>query len=63
VKKGRTARGERASRAKLTEDDVHEIRAMLDSGENLTDIANEFGVHSTAIKAIKKGRSWGWLDV
>jgi hypothetical protein len=51
----RTAIGERASKAKLTESDVRAIRA---SAEPLRKLAARYGVTSDAIQAIRYRRSW-----
>ena len=57
----RQARGSRAGRSKLTEDDVRVIRQMLAVGENQVVIAEMFGVSNPSIAAIASGQSWGWL--
>lgn len=53
--KGRTARGEKNSRAKLTEKDVLAIREMSGSQAQ---IAKTFGVSQSNIFYIKSRRSW-----
>lgn len=49
------AKGERSPHAKLTSDQVEEIRSSSEIG---TVLARKFGVSSTLIYAIKKGRAW-----
>ena len=59
LNKGRSSRGERHHNAKLTEDHVSRIKAML--AENrlyISEIAREFDVTPSAIRSIKQGRTW-----
>ena len=58
AKKGRMARGERHGRAKLTEADVHEIRAGFTAGIHDREQAKRFGVSYDTIRFIKYGRLW-----
>lgn len=58
VQKGRSARGERAFKAKLTEDNVRQIRQLALKGVSVTEIAATFGVHSSTIYAIRLGKAW-----
>lgn len=53
--KGRVCRGERHHSAKLTEEDVREIRASGLSGPAL---AAQYGVKPSAIYKLLDGRSW-----
>lgn len=46
----------------LSEENVHEIRQRIESGETQVDIARKFGVSPATISDIKKGRSWGKLE-
>lgn len=52
---GRTNRGERNGRAKLTAIQVAEIRASVDSSQIL---GGKYGVAQCTIIAIRKGRNW-----
>lgn len=52
------ARGERHGRAKLTEQDVTEIRRLLQSGHTQTSIAPKFGVSQRTISFIERGEHW-----
>ncbi len=54
----RLARGEDHGRAKLTEEDVREIRALLASGDSKSDLGRRFGVTHGMIRHIAAGRSW-----
>lgn len=47
--------------AKLTEQDVLEIRQRREQGELLRNLAKEFGVCENRISVIANGKSWGWL--
>lgn len=58
VNKGRQARGITNGRAKLTEQQVLEIRASTKSGPKL---AIDYGVHNTVIYDIKKRKIWKHL--
>lgn len=46
--------------AKLTADDVQEIRRRSKS-ERCSDLAKEFGVHPGTISQLKRGITWEWL--
>ena len=59
--KGRAARGEANNKAKLTEDDVREIRLMINQGLSSRVIASKFNVRHAAILTIKNGKNWSWL--
>lgn len=52
------ARGERQGSAKLTVDEVREIRTMFSDGWTQTALAMEFGVDQTAISAIVLRKTW-----
>lgn len=57
----RAARGSAHGMAKLTEDGIRDIRARRLSGASLSTIAREFGIKSSTVQDIVKGRTWGWL--
>lgn len=58
---GTAPRGENCGTARLTEDDVREIR-RLKGAVSQKDLASRFGVSQPNISAIHSGRSWRWLD-
>jgi HNH endonuclease len=59
LNKGRSSRGERHHNAKLTEDQVSRIKAMLaEDCLYLSEIAREFDVTPSTIRAIRQGKSW-----
>jgi len=57
----RVARGERNSRARLTEGDVHRVRAAFLAGENRRDIAMRYGIREGTVYDIAARRIWAWL--
>ena len=59
VDKGRSSRGAKRHNAKLTEDQVSRIKAMLAEDRlYMSEIAREFGVTASTIREIREGRSW-----
>ncbi|MFN2748078.1 HNH endonuclease signature motif containing protein [Bacillus sp. z60-18] len=54
-RKGRQAKGERNSGAKLTEEDVIKIR---NDSRSLSELSKEYGVSSVQIRNIKKRKAW-----
>lgn len=67
IKKGRKfiARGERAGSAKLTEDEVRQIRSLYRPGKapfkndfGIYELARQFGVSSSCVWSIIKGHWW-----
>jgi hypothetical protein len=57
----RVARGERAGSAKLSESEVRAIRRRVATGEPLTLIATDFGVHKSTVSRIASGKHWSHL--
>jgi len=51
-------RGTANSQAKLTDDNVREIRVLLAGGVSGTEIAAAYGVGATRISGIKTGKNW-----
>lgn len=60
LKHGTMTRGEKHGNAKLTEEDVHEIRAMKGKLYQ-REIAEIYGVSPHLIGLIHRGERWGWL--
>ncbi|RWI33392.1 MAG: hypothetical protein EOR13_17715 [Mesorhizobium sp.] len=58
---GTRARGAAHYAAKLTEDDVREIRALVGKA-SWREIARRFGVSSRTIRVIHARKNWTWLD-
>lgn len=59
--KNRQQRGERCGTHKLTEQEIFQIREMLEQGYTQQEIARMFGTSRVNISYIKTGKSWGWL--
>jgi hypothetical protein len=62
IEHGTTMRGERSPVSRLTEEQVHEARKRISSGEPVKSIAKSYGVQPTAIYSIRSGKSWAWLE-
>src|SRR5690606_2696925 len=62
VSKNRQARGKRHGRAKLSEEDVLDIRRLKKEGYSDRYLGPKFGVHPTTISLINTGKKWGWLN-
>lgn len=60
-RKGRASRGEASGNSKLTAQDVIDIRQGISDKKSCVDLGRRFGVTSTAISDIKRGRTWKWL--
>lgn len=58
-RKGRGPRGERHGRHRLTESQVVQIRG---DARPQREIADDYGITQTAVSAIKRRKSWAWLD-
>lgn len=54
--------GTRAHGARLSEDDVREIRRRKAAGEHRSVIAAHFKIHVTYVNAIARGAIWAWLS-
>lgn len=62
TKPERRARGEAASGAKLTEDEVLNIRYSLRAGNSVRSVARYYGVSPSAVQFIKSGHTWRHVD-
>lgn len=58
VRDGISNRGERCGKAKLTWDNVREIRRRVAAGETNTALAREFGVSQPCVCNIVNGKNW-----
>lgn len=56
--KGRSTRGEKNPMAKLSEEDVKDIKYFINTGLSSKDLGVEYGVSSAAINLIKQGKRW-----
>jgi hypothetical protein len=59
---GTAYRGERHHRAKLTEDDVREIRRQGALGVPYSALATKYPVSPSMIGLICRRRAWAWVD-
>lgn len=57
-KKGRSSRGERNSRAKMTEETVRQLRSRVQDGISQRQIAVEFGLTQSTVSHIATKRLW-----
>lgn len=57
--RGRTAKGEKVASAKLTEEQVREIKNNTELSQR--QLARKYGVSQRAILLIKKGVNWAWV--
>jgi hypothetical protein len=55
---GRTQKGARHWKARLTESQIIAIRARCSAGDSATAIATDFGVGPEAIRKIRRGENW-----
>lgn len=55
---GRSLKGMKNVNAKLSDDDVREIRRLIASGRTLTSIAKQYGMSLTPISSIRLGKTW-----
>lgn len=62
VTHGTDARGAKNKRARLSEGQVREIRRRLAAGESNTALAADFDITHYAVSAIKRRRTWAWLQ-
>lgn len=63
VLKGRAVRGERCWTAKLTEENVRDIRRIRVEGKPITAIARMFKVTPPTVADIVYGRTWAHVDM
>jgi hypothetical protein len=63
VQKDRQAKGEDSARAKLTEDQVREIKKRLAGPETATNIARDYPVSRKAVSLIKIGINWKHIKI
>jgi hypothetical protein len=54
--------GQRRTQAKVTDDDVRQIRRLLAAGERQTEIGPKFGISSQLVNAIARGRRWAHVS-
>lgn len=59
---GTEPKGEIHGHSKLTAREVINIKHRLEAGESVRQIARSYGVSEGAVRRIKNGKSWAWLD-
>jgi len=59
---GTFLRGARANTAKLTEEQVREIRHLKKDGLSAIEIGGRFGISQWSVFDIASRRTWGWLE-
>ena len=55
-------RGERAPSAKVTEEQVREIRRRRATGEPMTKLGQRFGLHRETVRNICAGKTWSHVQ-
>ena len=61
-KHGRTYRGEKHWKCKLTQEKVEEALARIEAGELLKDVAQECGISKTHMICIRQSKAWKTTD-
>jgi DNA-directed RNA polymerase specialized sigma24 family protein len=59
---GRTARGERAGLAKLTDESIRTIRQRYEAGESQQAIADDYDVWQTTVSSIIRRKTWAHVE-
>lgn len=62
IEHGTSNRGARHGQAKLTEQDVHEVRRMAAAGQPQAVISARFGIAQGTVSQIITRKTWAWLD-
>ena len=62
VERGRSCRGAKNGKTKLTEDNVREIRRQAASGASQASLARKYGVGAITISRIVRRLRWEWLE-
>lgn len=57
--RNRWLRGQRSPNHRLTEAQVHEIRALVDVPR--TDVARAYGVSTRTVQLVQERKAWAWL--
>lgn len=59
---GTHSRGERSANAKLTADQVQDIRTRIANGDTNVAIAADYSITDSLVSRIKHRRAWAWLS-
>lgn len=60
---GGRVKGEKSNLAKLSDNEVIEIKKRLNNEESCSSIAKKYGVTSMNIRCIKNGKSWRHINI
>lgn len=60
---GRSRRGEKGIRVRLTEAQALQIKQELSSGKRRREVSQELGFDFSLVDNIARGRAWAWLEV
>lgn len=63
VRHGRSRRGEKGIRVRLTEDQAREIKRRLKSGTRRRQVSVDLSIDFGLVDNIARGRAWAWLTV
>tara|TARA_R110000868_G_C10525106_1_gene733468 strand:- start:25 stop:486 length:462 start_codon:yes stop_codon:yes gene_type:complete len=61
VEQGNSTKGEKNPSAKLTEEQVREIKGALSKGHRRRMLAKKYGVSITQLGSIARGETWAWV--
>ncbi len=59
---GTSNRGTRHGMAKLTENEIREIRRRCRRGETQRSVGADYGINQQSVSEIVNRKTWGWLD-
>lgn len=63
IRHGTVVRGEESGTAKLTQEEVSQIRRERSNGSSLTDLSEKFEISIAQVSRVANGRQWRHLDV
>lgn len=58
---GRTSKGDRHPKARITSEIARDIKARLDSGQKVSAIVKDLNINRDIVADIKRGKTWSWL--
>lgn len=62
IEHGTSNRGTQHGRARLTEEDVKQIRRMAAAGRPQAEMMAQFGIAQTTVSQIVTRKTWAWLE-
>jgi len=63
IRDGKTSRGTKNPKNKLSEEQVIRVKKLLASGMSQDKVAVEMGIGQTQVSRIYRGEHWGWLKI